>query len=55
VPPSHTSGGGEILLDGARFGRLIADRLERHLDRPHAGFTGMDPRITPTWPGASVG
>lgn len=46
---------GEIVLDGARFGRLVADRLARLLDRPHSGFTGADPKATPTWPGVSIG
>ena len=51
---THHSDSGEIILDGARFGRLVADRLARVLDRPHSGYTGMDPRATPTWPGAPV-
>jgi hypothetical protein len=51
---THHSESGEIILDGARFGRLVADRLARLLDRPHSGYTGMDPRATPTWPGAAV-
>jgi hypothetical protein len=46
---------GEIVLDGARFGKLVADRLARHLDRPRAAFTEMDPRATPSWPGATIG
>lgn len=49
--PSHA----ELILDGVQFGRLVADRLARHLDRPHAGTTFPDPRATPTWPGPSVG
>ena len=46
---------GELVLDGARFGRLICDRLVRHIDHPHSGLTGADPRLTPTWPGAAWG
>jgi hypothetical protein len=53
--PASRANGGEIVLDGVRFGRLMAERLARHLDRPRAGFTGMDPRATPTWPGVSIG
>ena len=51
---ANRAAGGEIILDGVRFGRLLADRLARHLDRPRAGFTGTDPRATPTWPGVST-
>ena len=46
---------GELVLDGARLGRLICDRLVRHIDHPHSGLTGADPRLTPTWPGAAWG
>ena len=46
---------GELVLDGARFGRLICDRLVRHIDHPRSGLTGADPRLTPTWPGAAWG
>lgn len=53
--PASRTNGGDIVLDGVRFGRLMAERLARHLDRPRVGFTGMDPRTTPTWPGASIG
>ena len=53
--PASRTNGGDIVLDGVRFGRLMAERLARHLDRPRAGFTGMDPRATPTWPGVSIG
>jgi len=53
--PARQAAGGEIILDGVRFGRLVAERLTGHLDRPRAGFTGVDPRATPTWPGASIG
>ena len=52
--PTGTSVG-ELVLDGARFGRLICDRLVRHIDHPHSGLTGADPRLTPTWPGAAWG
>ncbi len=53
--PASRANAGDIVLDGVRFGRLMAERLARHLDRPRAGFTGTDPRATPTWPGASIG
>lgn len=53
--PARQADSGEIILDGVRFGRLVAERLTGHLDRPRAGFTGVDPRATPTWPGASIG
>ncbi len=56
IPPDQTGTSvGELVLDGARFGRLICDRLVRHIDHPHSGLTGADPRLTPTWPGAAWG
>ena len=44
----------DLILDGVQFGRLVADRLTRHLDRPHNGAAAPDPRVTPTWPGPSI-
>ena len=44
----------DLILDGVQFGRLVADRLTRHLDRPHSGAAAPDPRVTPTWPGPSI-
>ena len=56
IPPDPTGTSvGELVLDGARFGRLICERLVRHIDHPHSGLTGADPRLTPTWPGAAWG
>ena len=43
---------GAIILDGARLGRWIADRLSREASRPMAGTTGIDPRLNPIFPGA---
>ena len=46
---------GEIILDGARLGRWISDRLARAVDRPPSGATSFDPRITPNYAGAPNG
>lgn len=46
---------GEIILDGARLGRWIADRLARAVDRPQSGITGFDPRVSPLYAGAPNG
>ena len=53
VPDPTGTSAGELILDGTRFGRLICDRLARHIDHPRSGLTGADPRLTPTWPGAA--
>jgi hypothetical protein len=55
VPDRSGASAGELVLDGARFSRLISDRLARHIDHPRSGVTGADPRLTPTWPGAAWG
>lgn len=51
VSPLH----GEIILDGARLGRWISDRLTRAVDRPTSGTTGFDPRISHSHAGAPNG
>jgi hypothetical protein len=43
---------GLLILDGAQLGRWIADRIGRQVSRPVAGTTGIDPRVSPTFPGA---
>ncbi len=45
----------ELILDGVRFGRLVADLVARELNHPHAGYSRPDPRISPIWPGPAVG
>jgi hypothetical protein len=45
----------EIHLDGQALGRWLTRQLEARLNRPPAGTTGFDPRMTPTWPGAPTG
>lgn len=42
---------GDIVLEGSRLGRWMADRLARMTERPPSGSTGIDPRSTPGWPG----
>ena len=49
--PSH----GEIILDGARLGRWMSDRLARAASRPGSGTTAFDPRISALYPGAPSG
>ena len=46
---------GTVYLDGACMGRWVVDRLAKYASRPSAGTTGIDPRITATYPGAAVG
>lgn len=43
---------GLLILDGTQLGRWIMDRIARQASRPVAGTTGIDPRISPTFPGA---
>ena len=45
----------ELVLDGARFGRIVTDLIARELDRPRSGYSGPDPRVSPIWPGAAAG
>jgi hypothetical protein len=59
-PPSdseraRTRSGGTIYLDGAQLGRWVLDELADHATRPSSGFTGFDPRATPTFPGPPGG
>ncbi len=54
-PPSRneaSSAGlsGEIMLDGSRLGRWVADTLTRMTERVPSGSTGIDPRASPGWP-----
>lgn len=46
---------GTIVLDGAQLGRWMMDQLEWRASRPGAMTTGIDPRISPTFPGAPTG
>jgi hypothetical protein len=45
--PTH----GDVFLDGNRVGTWLSDRLARAASRPQAGATGVDPTLTPAWPG----
>ncbi len=47
--------GGDVFLDGARVGTWLADHLAREAGRPQMGGTGIDPRLTPAWPGTLQG
>lgn len=46
---------GVLVLDSAQLGRWMIDYLERHASRPGAMTTGIDPRISATYPGAPTG
>jgi hypothetical protein len=49
--PTH----GDVFLDGARVGSWMADQLARAAARPQSGATGVDPALTPGWPGSLQG
>lgn len=53
--PMSGSSHGEIILDGARLGRWMSDRLARAASRPGSGTTAFDPRISALYPGAPSG
>jgi len=53
--PAREPQEGIIILDGARLGRWIVDHLVRQAARPSSGITGIDPRISATFPGAPNG
>lgn len=46
---------GMLVVDGAQLGRWMIDHLERRASRPGVGTTGIDPRISATFPGAPTG
>lgn len=50
---SRTSGSsGALYLDGISIGRWMFNQLADQASRPHTGFSGLDPRLTPAFPGA---
>lgn len=42
-------------LDGAAMGRWMTGFLEGEVNRPHAGMTAVDPRLSPTFAGPPIG
>ena len=46
---------GMLVLDGAQLGRWMIDHLEHRASRPGAMTTGIDPRMSAEYPGASTG
>jgi hypothetical protein len=54
VEPAAEPRQGLLILDGTLLGRWIMDRIARQASRPVAGTTGIDPRISPTFPGAAA-
>ncbi len=41
---------GDIMVDGSRLGRWMADALTKMAERAPSGSTGVDPRASPGWP-----
>jgi len=52
---SSETNNGVVLVDGGYLGRWIFDCLSRQASRPSGGTTGIDPRVSATYPGAAVG
>lgn len=46
---------GRVMLDAAQITRWVIEQLEHRASRPGAMITGIDPRMTPTYPGAPTG
>jgi hypothetical protein len=44
--------GGSLYMDGAQIGRWILDRIADRASRPVSGYSGFDPKLTPSFPGA---
>jgi hypothetical protein len=44
-----------LVLDGAELGRWMITFLENQASRPGTMTTGIDPRMTATFPGAPTG
>ena len=42
-------------VDGALLGRFVAELLGREAGRPASGMTGVDPLVSPGWPGVRHG
>jgi hypothetical protein len=53
--PSSEPQHGVVVVDGGYLGRWIFDCLSRQASRPSGGTTGIDPRVSATYPGAAVG
>lgn len=48
----RSGGSGSLYLDGISIGRWMFDQLADQASRPHVGFSGLDPRLSPAFPGA---
>jgi hypothetical protein len=55
LPTVSGSRQGMLILDGAQLGRWVIDHLETTASRPGSGTSGIDPRMTATYPGAPSG
>ncbi len=45
---------GDVFLDGARVGHWLGEHMATSAARPPSGYSGVDPRLGPLWPGAPV-
>lgn len=45
---------GDVLLDGTRVGQWFGEQLAASASRPPSGYSGVDTRLGPLWPGAPV-
>ncbi len=45
---------GDVFLDGARVGHWFGEQMAASAARPPSGYSGVDPRLGPLWPGAPV-
>lgn len=58
--PAAAAGGdngairGDVFLDGARVGHWMGEHMAASAARPPSGYSGVDPRLGPLWPGAPV-
>lgn len=46
---------GELYLDDSMLGRWLTQYLSREVIRPRTGIMAIDPRVTPSWGGPSLG
>jgi hypothetical protein len=51
----HDTRQGDLYLEGSVLGRWLTQHLNREIIRPRAGIVAVDPRITPSWGGPSLG
>lgn len=52
---SYTSEEGIVYLEGDELGRWLQNYLSEQIIRPRQGIMAVDPRLTPSWGGPSLG